>query len=78
MILFNDVVEVFPPDHIDWDRTTKALEHLVDRFDASCIGTTLVDDDLAWQSVHLKGSVANLAPNCHSDCGSDSARSDKT
>jgi len=47
MILFNDVIEVFPPDHFNRDGTTKALEHLVDRSDANCIGTAFVDNDLS-------------------------------
>ncbi len=48
VILFNDVIEIFASDHVDLDRTTRALQHFVDRLDASCVGTGFVDDDLAW------------------------------
>lgn len=45
MILFNDVVDVLPPDHFDRDRATKALEHLVYGLDTSGVGAAFVDDD---------------------------------
>ncbi len=54
MILFNDVIEIFPPDHLDWDRATKALQHLVDRFYTGCVSAAFVDDDLAWQPVNFE------------------------
>lgn len=60
MILFNDAIEVFPPNHFDQGRTTKVLEHLVDRLDASSVHATFADDDFARQSVHLERTGGKL------------------
>ena len=60
VILFNDVIEVFSPDHNDQDRVAKIFQHLVDCLEASSVCTTFVDDNLAWQSVHLERAGKEL------------------
>ncbi len=53
MVLFHDVVQVFPPDHLNRDRATKAFQHLVYGLDASRVSSAFVDDNLPWQTIDL-------------------------
>lgn len=46
VILFNDVVEVLPPDYLDRDWETKALQYFVYGLDANGVGIVFVDDYL--------------------------------
>ena len=59
-----DVIEMFPPRHLDRDRTTKAFEHLVDRLAAGNIEAAFVDDDLVWDFFRRK--LVSKEPDC---CG---------
>ncbi len=54
MILFDEVIEVFPPHHLDRDQTTKAFEHRIDHLYAGSIGAAFVDDDLSRNAVDLQ------------------------
>lgn len=56
MVLFVDVIEVLPPDHIDQDRATKAFEYLVYGFNTRCVRAAFVDDDLPWQPVEFESA----------------------
>jgi hypothetical protein len=56
MVLFHDVIQILPPDHLDWGRAAKALQHFVDGFDAGCVRTALIDGDLSWKTITFKHS----------------------
>lgn len=56
MVLFHNVVQVFPPDHFNWDRATKTFQHLVDGLEASGVSSTFVDDNLSRKAVDLQHS----------------------
>ncbi len=60
MVLFHDVVEVFPPDHLDWDRAPKAFQHFVDCVDSSGVRTAFVDGDLSWMTIAFQHSSKEL------------------
>ena len=47
VILLDNVVKVFDPDHLDRDRASETPQHSVDRADSSSVGSAAVDDDLA-------------------------------
>ncbi len=54
MVLFHDVVQLFPPDHFNWDRATKTIQHLVDGLEASSVSSSFVDYNLSRKAVDLQ------------------------
>ncbi len=60
MVLFHDVVQVFSPDHFNWDLATKTFQHLVGGLEASGVSSTFVDDNLSRKAVDLQHSGKEL------------------
>ncbi len=60
VVLLNDIVQVFPSDHLNGDRRAKALKHLVDGLNARGVGAAFVDDDLSRQAIGFQHSGEEL------------------
>lgn len=60
MILHDNVVQIFDPDHIDRDRATEGQKHAIDSVDPGRVGAAAITDDLAPQSVHLQARAKYL------------------
>lgn len=54
MVLFHNVIQMLPLDHLNWDRAAKDFQHLVWGPDASRISSAFVDDNLARKAVDLQ------------------------
>lgn len=54
MVLFQDVIQILPSDHLDWYRAAKAFRHLVYGFDASRVSSVFVDGSLSRVAVDLQ------------------------